>query len=84
MPAARKRYDENDKPTPCVVKIPAKLAEFIYRERLDRKYRDETELVVHIVRMWAESLDPVNWKDVLRRLKEEDAEEDDGAGTKAG
>lgn len=83
MAKPRQRYTDDDKPRHCDVRVPPALAVYLYRERLERKYRDETELVMHIVRMWAESLDPVDWKDLLKRLKEEE-QGGAGAGAKAG
>lgn len=69
MPTPRKRYDEADEPMPCVVTISAAVAKYLYREKLDGGYKDETELVNMILRKWAESRPEVDWKDVLRRLK---------------
>jgi|GEM_PF-4261612 len=73
MAMPRQRYDHLGRARPCEVRLPAKLAEFLYRERLLRHFRDETELLASIVRAWAETLDPMDWSAVLAMLKAEEA-----------
>lgn len=87
MAKPRRRFDEGTgKLLPCTVMIPPKLAKFIYRERLLRNFADETELLHHIVRVWSETLEPVNEKELLRLLREEaegqgaDSDEESKAG----
>jgi hypothetical protein len=72
MPKPRNRYGTNGRALPCGVKIPPPLAEVLYRERIARRYRDETELVVSIIREWASKLEAVEWASVLEALKREE------------
>jgi hypothetical protein len=72
MPKPRNRYGTNGRALPCAVKIPPPLAEVLYRERITRRYRDETELVVSIIREWAAKLEAVEWAEVLEALKREE------------
>jgi hypothetical protein len=75
MPKPRNRYAANGRALPCGVKIPPALAQVLYRERMRGRYRDETELVVSIIREWAAKLEAVEWAEVLAELrKEEEAE----------
>lgn len=84
MAKPRVRYDDNDKPRHCDVRIPPVLAQFLYREVLDRGFRDETELVCHIIRIWSQDLDPMDWKKELKRLKDADAEAEQRRKSDAG
>lgn len=72
MPAPRKRTDARGRALPCVVRVPPTLAEVLYRERIRGRYRDETELVVSIIREWAAKLEAVEWAEVLAELKREE------------
>jgi hypothetical protein len=83
MPAHRRRYDdETGRPLPCVVKLPPAVAAVVYRETLARGFGSETELVVHVMRAWAEVLAPMNWPETLAQLRSQDAA--DGQAPKAG
>lgn len=72
MPAPRKRIGANGRALPCVVRVPPALAELLYRERLNGRYRDETELVIAIIREWAAKQEPIDWESVLADLKREE------------
>lgn len=69
MPKPRRRYSAKDEPEPCTVTIPPALASYLYREKRRGNFRDETELVVAIVREWADKLEAVDWPGLLAELK---------------
>jgi hypothetical protein len=71
-------YTETDTPRHADVRVPASLAVYLYRERLEQGFKDESELVCHIIRQWADSLDggKVDWKKLLKQLKEEEVRKD--------
>lgn len=77
MPQPRNRYAANGKPLPCAVRIPPVLAQVLYRERIRGRFRDETELVIAVIRKWAEGLEPVDWDSVYAELKREAAAQED-------
>jgi len=70
----RVRFTKDDKPAPCVVRLPPPLAQFVYREKRKGSFKDETELVCAIVRKWTEGLTAVDWPQLLAELKTEDGE----------
>lgn len=72
MPQPRNRYAANGKPLPCAVRIPPVLAQVLYRERIRGRFRDETELVIAVIRKWAEGLEPVDWESVYAELRKEE------------
>lgn len=79
MPKPRNRYAANGRALPCSVKIPTALAEVLYRGRIRGRFRDETELVVSIIRERAAKLEAVEWAEVLAALKREEEEEEAAA-----
>ncbi len=80
MPKQRQRYKVNGAPSPCAVTIAPNLAQYLYRERLKGKYKDETELVNAIIRRWAEAQDAVDWQSVLADLRTEAEANKDAGG----
>jgi hypothetical protein len=84
MAKPRQRYTDDGKPKACDVRINPQLAVYLYAACRKRGYRDETELVNHIVRLWTESQEPVNWPELYREMKAEDQKEEGGAAGKAG
>jgi Arc/MetJ-type ribon-helix-helix transcriptional regulator len=75
MPAARKRYRDDDAPAECVVRILPQLAQYLYREVVEGRYKTETELVNAIVREYVKGLPELDWKKLLKRIKEEEERE---------
>lgn len=75
MPAVRKRVTKSGGPAPCVVRVPAPLAAFLYREVGSGRFTSETELVTAIVREWVrlKKLPPVDWPAVAAGLREPEA-----------
>jgi hypothetical protein len=76
VPAERNRYTDKGQPAPCVVRVAAPLAAYLYREAKRRGYSNETDLVNAIVRAWTESQEPMDWPKLLKELKAEDDEEE--------
>jgi hypothetical protein len=73
MASHRRRLAPNGGPAPCVVRIPATLSPILFREKRKKGFRDETELVVAIVRAWADAnghgpLTPDEWEGLKKEL----------------
>lgn len=73
MPAKRKRLSTTGAAMPCSVELTDELAEFVYREKIKGRYRDETELVRAILREWIKTLSPMDWPEVVELIKAEEA-----------
>lgn len=81
MPRPRVRYDGSGKPLPCKVFVPPHLAQYLYRAAAAARAGkgglivDETEIVLDLIKKWAESTGALTWESVLADLKKEEEEE---------
>lgn len=82
MPKKRIRLAPDGMPTDCAVTIPWKLALHIYRARLDRGYRDETQLVTEIVREWTAGRAAVDLDKLVADLRAEEESDSRRAASK--